>query len=109
MIICVTLFPVAQIGQQDPYCKLYCGAGGLVVKTKVDEDAGTSADWHQSFHFDVSSLPDSDFLFFEVKDKNVMVNTSIGCGKVALNSVSLSAPHDAWHPIFDDSGRGAGQ
>jgi hypothetical protein len=29
--------------------------------------------------------------------------------QVPLNSVSLSAPHDAWHPIFDDSGRGAGQ
>jgi C2 domain len=76
------LFPVAQIGQQDPYCKLYCGAGGLVVKTTVDEDAGKSAVWNQCFHFDVSSLPDSDCLYFEVKDKNVMVNTSIGCGKV---------------------------
>eukprot|EP00897_Mesotaenium_endlicherianum_P010144 jgi/Mesen1/9158/ME000059S08570 len=74
---------IQKLGTQDPYCVLWTEKAPP-QKTSTHEDGGSEAVWNQSFKFDVLGEP---VLFVEVKNENLLKDSTIGRGSVPLKDV----------------------
>lgn len=70
---------------QDPYMKII--VGGQTFKTHVENDGGSRAVWDETFTANLTCNLEREFLYLEVKEKDLLTSTEIGMTKIALRDI----------------------
>lgn len=101
--------PKMDVNDSDPYCNVTISTDTEKwCKTKVI-DNNNNPKWNESFIFWVTN-PTVDRLLFQIKDKDLIIDDSIGTLEIPLVSITVGQPIEKWFDITPNkNGQQAGQ
>lgn len=95
---------VRTLGKQDPYAKLTCGSESF--KTKVHNDGGSSAEWNQSFVFNLDGK--DQFMHVLVLDKGTLSDETIARFDIPLPTLAAAEGEVAYNLVHPNDFKKSG-